>query len=160
MIRAALSLTFLFAFGAYVFAQDSIMTGSSAQEEVKRTITAFFDGFHKQDSSLIKSLVADRVVLQTTGKDREGKTRFRTEEFSGFLKSICSIPDSIVFEEKLTSFSIQVDRTMANAWVGYEFWINGEFSHCGINSFQLVDFDGDWKIIYLIDTRGREGCLN
>jgi hypothetical protein len=48
---------------------------------------------------------------------------------------------------------------MANAWVGYEFWLNGNFSHCGINSFQMVNFDGDWKIIYLIDTRGRDGCL-
>ncbi|WP_141673219.1 nuclear transport factor 2 family protein [Allomuricauda sp. CP2A] len=130
-----------------------------AHEQVKQAIETFFDGFHKQDSSIIKSTVADRVVLQTTGKDQEGKTRFREEEFSKFLTSICSIPDSIKFEEKLTSFSIQVDRTMANAWVGYEFWLNDEFSHCGINSFQLVDFDGEWKIIYLIDTRGRAGCM-
>ncbi|WP_246245560.1 nuclear transport factor 2 family protein [Flagellimonas amphidinii] len=130
-----------------------------AQQQVKQVVETFFDGFHKQDSSIIKSTVADKIVLQTTGRDIAGKTRFRTEEFSKFITSICSIPDSIRFQEKLTSFSIQVDRTMANAWVGYEFWLNGEFSHCGINSFQLVDFDGEWKIIYLIDTRGRAGCL-
>ncbi|MEM9869076.1 MAG: nuclear transport factor 2 family protein, partial [Bacteroidota bacterium] len=35
----------------------------------------------------------------------------------------------------------------------------GTFSHCGINSFQMVNFGGEWKIIYLIDTRGKEGCL-
>ncbi len=85
---------------------------------------------------------------------------FKDEECSGFLKSIVSIPDSIKFEEKLTSFSIQIDRTMANAWVGYEFWVNDQFSHCGIDSFQLIDFDGEWKIVYLIDTRGKEGCLD
>ncbi|NAY90759.1 nuclear transport factor 2 family protein [Muricauda sp. JGD-17] len=136
------------------------MIESSSEEEIKQVIATFFDGFHKQDSSIIKSVVADRIVLQTTGKDREGKTRFREDKFSNFLASICSIPDSISFEEKLTAFSIQVDRTMANAWVGYEFWMNGQFSHCGINSFQLVDFDGNWKIIYLIDTRGRAGCLD
>nr|WP_299346592.1 nuclear transport factor 2 family protein [Allomuricauda sp.] len=125
---------------------------------VEETIRTFFDGFHKQDSSIMKSTVSNEIVLQTTGKDKEGKTRFQTSEFSKFLKSIVSIPDSISFEEKLTSFSIQVDRTMANAWVGYEFWLNGNFSHCGINSFQLINFDGVWKIIYLIDTRGRAGC--
>jgi len=74
-------------------------------------------------------------------------------------ESIVSIPDSLAFEEKLTSWSIQVDHTMANAWVGYEFWLNGALSHCGINSFQLVNFNGTWKIIYLIDTRARAGCL-
>lgn len=125
---------------------------------VKKVIETFFDGFHKQDSTIINTTVADHVVLQTTGRDKEGKTRFRNEEFPKFIQSITSIPDSIKFQEKLTSFSIQVDRTMANAWVGYEFWLNEEFSHCGINSFQLVNFDGDWKIIYLIDTRGRADC--
>ena len=130
-----------------------------AQEQVKQVIETFFEGFHKQDSTIIKSTLSDRITLQTTGWDREGKTRFREEKLSEMLASICSIPDSIKFQEKLTSFSIQVDRTMANAWVGYEFWLNDEFSHCGINSFQLVDFDGEWKIIYLIDTRGKTGCL-
>lgn len=129
------------------------------QLAVKEVVETFFDGFHKQDSTIMSSVVADHVVLQTTARNKEGKTLFRTEEFSKMISSITSIPDSIQFEEKLTSFSIQVDRTMANAWVGYEFWLNNQFSHCGINSFQLINFDGEWKIIYLIDTRGRAGCL-
>ncbi len=129
------------------------------EQEVKQVVEAFFDGFHKQDSLAMKSLVTDDVVLQTTARNKQGKTLFKTEKFDKLITSITSIPDSITFQEKLTSFSIQVDRTMANAWVGYEFWLNGKFSHCGINSFQLVNFDGDWKIIYLIDTRGKAGCL-
>ncbi len=129
------------------------------QLAVKDVVETFFDGFHKQDSTIMSSVVADNVVLQTTARSKQGKTLFRTDEFSKLISSIISIPDSIQFEEKLTSFSIQVDRTMANAWVGYEFWLNNEFSHCGINSFQLINFDGEWKIIYLIDTRGRAGCL-
>ena len=127
---------------------------------VKKVVETFFDGFHKQDSIIMKSVVGNKVVLQTTGRNKEGKTMFRTEKIEKLYSSIVGIPDSISFQEKLTSWSIQVDRTMANAWVGYEFWLNGEFSHCGINSFQMVNFDGEWKIIYLIDTRGRAGCLD
>ena len=141
-----------------VKAQDSNTEAVDEKQKIKKVVETFFEGFHKQDSTIIKSTIADHVVLQTTGRNPEGKTLFRNEEFSKFLKSIVSIPDSINFQEKLTSFSIQVDRTMANAWVGYEFWLNGNFSHCGINSFQMVNFDGEWKIIYLIDTRGKEGC--
>ncbi|RUA14782.1 MAG: nuclear transport factor 2 family protein [Flavobacteriia bacterium] len=146
--------------GVSVQAQVSDASNATSKEAVKKVIETFFEGFHKQDSTIINSTVADQVVLQTTGRNPQGKTLFRTEEFSKFIHSIVNIPDSIQFEEKLTSFSIQVDRTMANAWVGYEFWLNGNFSHCGINSFQLVNFDGEWKIIYLIDTRGKEGCLD
>ncbi|UII79305.1 nuclear transport factor 2 family protein [Flagellimonas sp. CMM7] len=129
------------------------------KQAVKDVVETFFDGFHKQDSIIMKSTLAEDVVLQTTARNKQGKTLFKTEKIEKLITSITSIPDSISFEEKLTSFSIQVDRTMANAWVGYEFWLNDKFSHCGINSFQLINFDGEWKIIYLIDTRGKAGCL-
>lgn len=139
------------------------VTSVTAQEKeeaaVKKVVETFFEGFHKQDSLLMKSVLADEVVLQTTGRNKKGKTQFKNEKISRLITSIVSIPDSVSFEEKLTTWSIQVDRTMANAWVGYEFWLNGQFSHCGINSFQMVNFDGDWKIIYLIDTRGKSDCL-
>ncbi|WP_108246196.1 nuclear transport factor 2 family protein [Muricauda brasiliensis] len=158
-MRKLFSCVVLFALGAFVYAQGPNPSNEEAEAHIKQVIETFFKGFHEQDSTIIKSTVADEIVLQTTGRNPEGKTLFRTEEFSKFLKSIVGIPETVKFEEKLTSFSIQVDRTMANAWVGYEFWLNGEFSHCGINSFQLINFDGEWKIIYLIDTRGKEGCM-
>ena len=128
------------------------------KEAVRQVVEDFFDAFHRQDSLGMKQFMGDGVLLQTTGRNKEGKTQFRSQPIERLYESIVSIPDSVQFEEKLTSWSIQVDRTMANAWVGYEFWLNGNFSHCGINSFQMVNFDGEWKIIYLIDTRGRAGC--
>ncbi|MEC7264740.1 MAG: nuclear transport factor 2 family protein [Bacteroidota bacterium] len=159
-MKNTLSALILFLLTISANAQGPNPSEEETKQKIKSVIETFFDGFHKQDSTIIKSTVANNVVLQTTAKNPQGKTLFKNEEFSKFLKSIVSIPDSVKFEEKLTSFSIQIDRTMANAWVGYEFWLNDTFSHCGIDSFQLVDFDGEWKIVYLIDTRGKEGCLD
>lgn len=131
------------------------------KEAVQMTVEAFFDGFHKQDTSLINKTISKDVILQTIGKNREGNTRMRTEKFEDLIQSILSIPDTIAFQEKLLSFNIQVDGAMANAWTPYEFWINNSFSHCGVNSFQLFkDDEAGWRIVYLIDTRRREGCLN
>ena len=141
------------------FSLFSLQAQMDEKALVKETVEGFFDAFHQQDSVGMKSFVAENVVLQTTGFDKTGKTVLQTTPIGKLYESIVSIPDSIEFQEKLTSWSIQVDRTMANAWVGYEFWLNGTFSHCGINSFQMVNFGGEWKIIYLIDTRGKEGCL-
>ena len=142
-----------------LFAFISVQAQMDDKVLVQKTVEGFFEAFHKQDSVAMKSFMADKVVLQTTGRNKEGKTLFQTTPIEKLYQSIVSIPDSIQFQEKLTSWSIQVDRTMANAWVGYEFWLNGKFSHCGINSFQMVKFDDKWKIIYLIDTRGKSGCL-
>ena len=135
-----------------VFAQDA------EKAEVQKTIESFFDGFHKQDSVHIKKVVHSSAILQTIGMNRQGEMGLKTEDFSKFLKSISTIPATMKFEEKIKSYSIQIDGAMANAWTEYEFWINDEMSHCGVNSFQLFKDDGKWKVIYLIDTRRREGC--
>lgn len=150
MTRIALLLALLISSSS--FAQDS------DEIDVKKTVIKFFDAFHKQDSIAIKELVSKDLKLQSIGKSKEGFTQLRNEEFSAFLKSIVSIPKDQKFEEKLLDFKIRVDGVMANAWTPYEFWFNGKFSHCGVNSFQLVKLEGVWKIIYLIDTRRREGC--
>jgi hypothetical protein len=150
MTRIALLLALLISSSS--FAQDS------DEIDVKKTVIKFFDAFHKQDSIAIKELVSKDLKLQSIGKSKEGFTQLRNEEFSAFLKSIVSIPKDQKFQEKLLDFKIRVDGDMANAWTPYEFWFNGKFSHCGVNSFQLVKLEGVWKIIYLIDTRRREGC--
>ena len=150
--RTLFSLLVAVFIGVSGFAQDNV------EMEVKKTIELFFEGFHQQDSSTIKSAVSDNIVLQTMGVDKEGNNRMRTDPFDGFIKSIISIPDSIQFREELHEFKIQVDGPMAHAWTPYTLWVNGDISHCGVNSFQLFNDGTSWRIIYLVDTRRREGC--
>ncbi|NNE02545.1 MAG: nuclear transport factor 2 family protein [Eudoraea sp.] len=128
------------------------------EKAVQKTIERFFTGFHNQDSTIIQSTVSDAIILQTIGRDKNGAEQVKTENFDRFIKSIVSIPDTTKFRERLLSFTIKVDGAMANAWTPYEFWVNDAFSHCGVNSFQLFKENGDWKIIYIIDTRRKEDC--
>ncbi|WP_100896202.1 nuclear transport factor 2 family protein [Algibacter sp. RHA_19] len=144
-------LVFTILFNVFVSAQAN-------EVEVKNTINLFFDAFHKQDSMQLKAVATNTVILQTIGVDKDGNTVLKTENYSDFIKNIVSIPKEVNFREKLTSYSIKVDGDMANAWTEYEFWLNGKFSHCGVNSFQLFKDNGKWKIIYLIDTRRKNGC--
>lgn len=125
---------------------------------VKAVVDNFFEAFHAQDTVRLKAFAAPDIVLQSIGRNNKGEVQWRKEKFENFVKSIGSIPETTKFEEKLLSYSIQVDGVMANAWTEYEFWINGEFSHCGVNSFHMVKLDEEWKISYLIDTRRRAAC--
>ena len=133
---------------------------SNAENElkVKAAIDMFFEGFHKGDTLQMRSVLANKVVLQSTYTNKKGTKVLRDSDINGFIKSIAKRPADQKWDERLLDYKIQVDGTMANAWTPYEFWLNGEFSHCGVNSFQLFDDNGTWKIIYLIDTRRREGC--
>ena len=136
----------------------NIQAQDTESEAVKATIVNFFEAFHKKDTTALKTMAKGDIKLQSISVNKEGKSVLTESEYNQFLKSIASIPKENTFEEKLLDFNIQVDGNMANAWTPYEFWYNGNFSHCGVNSFQLIREDHEWKIIYLVDTRRREGC--
>ena len=126
--------------------------------QVKKTVDTFFEGFHKGDTALMKSVMADKVLMQTAYRNKEGKDILVNDEPGKLINAIADRPDDQKWDERLLDYSIQVDGNMANAWTPYEFWFNGEFSHCGVNSFQLFKNGDQWEIIYLIDTRRRSTC--
>ena len=136
----------------------NIIAQNSAEDDIKKTVETFFDGFHKGDTTLMKSVMMDKFTMQTAYKNKEGSDVLVTEESSTLINVIANRPSDQKWDERLLDFSIQVDVNMANAWTTYEFWLNDDFSHCGVNSFQLFDDNGQWKIIYLIDTRRSKGC--
>ncbi|MEZ4803005.1 MAG: nuclear transport factor 2 family protein [Gelidibacter sp.] len=138
---------------SFGFAQDT------DEDAVKMAIDNFFIGFHQKDRTKMKNAVTNDVVMQTVVKDKEGKSLVKTESYDKFVSSIMAIPKDASFEEKLLNFTIQIDGEMAHVWAPYGFWYNKEFSHCGVNSIQLVKMDGNWKIVYLIDTRRKENCI-
>ena len=131
---------------------------NSETQIVKTTIIEFFDAFHKQDTTALKAMAKGNIKMQSISVNNEGKTLLDESNYFQFVKSIASIPKAKKFEEKLLGFNIQIDGNMANVWTPYEFWFDGKFSHCGVNSFQLIKEDDTWRIIYLVDTRRREGC--
>ncbi len=150
MIRIIVCLCLLL--GTSLFAQND------DKAQVKATVDTFFKGFHKGDTALMKSVMADKILMQTAYRNKEGKDVLVTDDVNKVVNTIADRPDTQKWDERLLEYSIQVDGNMANAWTPYEFWFNDEFSHCGVNSFQLFKDGEEWKIIYLIDTRRRSTC--
>lgn len=126
--------------------------------KVKAAIDTFFEGFHKGDTTMMKTVMYGKFTTQTAFKNQNGEDVLRSSESTNLVNAIANRPDTEKWDERLLDYIIKVDNNMANAWTPYEFWRNGEFSHCGVNSFQLFNDNGQWKIIYLIDTRQRTGC--
>jgi hypothetical protein len=146
------------AFIFFLFFQIGMNAQIPEQDAVRKTIETFFEGFHNQDSLLMKRTVSEAIVLQTIARDTAGKSFVKTENFSDFLKAIVGIPTTTHYREVIKEYAIQIDGPMANAWTHYEFKLNDTLHHCGVNSFQLFYNGTDWKIIYLIDTRRTENC--
>jgi Putative lumazine-binding len=129
-----------------------------SETEAKQIITTFFDGFHKGDTLLMQGVLAKDVRLQTAATDKNGVPQVSDDSVSKLLTAIANRPANQQWEERLLDYEINIDGNLANVWTPYEFWFNGNFSHCGSNSFTLAKTTDGWKIIHLIDSRRTEGC--
>ncbi len=129
----------------------------TAEDSVKTTVNNLFAAMKNADAVLLRSVLADSAILQTITRNKEGKTEVKTDEVAGFVEQITKLPKDAA-DERITYDVVKIDGPLAIVWTPYKFYFNGKFSHCGVNSFQLVRFNGAWKIQYLIDTRRRAGC--
>lgn len=131
---------------------------SSEEEKIKQTIATFFDGLHKGDSTIVASTLHKDIKLQTSFTNKEGNKLLITDSKQKVLTGITNKKPEHTYLEKLLSWDIKIDGNLASVWTPYEFYLNGNFSHCGANSFQLFNDNGNWKIIYLVDMRRRQNC--
>lgn len=122
------------------------------KEAVKNTIQTFFEGFHHRDTILLHQICADKMILQSITENSNGNS-LTEEPLHFFYRSIASMPKDLKYNEQILSYTIQVDGSMAHAWTPYEFYLNGAFSHKGVNAFTLFKEKEEWKIVYIIDTR-------
>lgn len=124
--------------------------------EAQNAIEKFFLAFHAKDTMTLKSLCDKKMILQTIS-EKEGSAKLENSDPDAFFIAIANIPKETVFHEKILSYSVQTEGSLAHVWTPYEFYSNGKLSHKGVNSFTLfrdqVAGASNWRIIHLIDTR-------
>lgn len=129
---------------------------NSETEAVKGVINQLFDGMRKGDSTLVSGTFSNGMIMQSIS-DRQGTVQVRSDDATGFLKAV-GTPHPEVWDERITFDHVLIDGNLASVWTRYKFYVGEKFSHCGVNSFQLVKKTDGWKIVYLIDTRRKEAC--
>lgn len=126
----------------------------STEDSVKTVINTLFNAMRNGDTGSLLSTFSESAIMQTIVQTREGKTIVRNESVQDFGKMVGSLMKDSA-DERITFEAIKIDGPLAIVWTPYEFYFNGNYSHRGVNSFQLVRTEGEWKIQYLIDTRRR-----
>ena len=136
---------------------STITKAQSAEDSVKAVVNQLFTAMKGANAAMLKEAFADSAVLQTIRRKQDGTFFVQDEKVSDFVEQIGKAKkDSL--DERITFETVKIDGPLAIAWTPYKFYYAGNFSHCGVNSFQLVRINGRWKIQLLIDTRRRQGC--
>ena len=133
-------------------------TAQTTEDSVKAVINNLFAAMKNADSAGLKNTFSEWAVLQTITRTKEGETIVRTEVINDFASFVGKTTKGDA-DERISFGAIHIDGALASAWTPYQFYYKGNFSHCGVNSFQLIRIKGEWKIQYIIDTRRKEACL-
>ena len=139
---------FFLLISSFSFAQNT------SEKEIIKSIENLFNAMKFADSLGVKNAFSGSAMMQTFGKNQE----IRTDKVEDFAKQV-GASQAGDLDERFTISKILVDGNMASVWVPYQFYYKDNFSHCGVNSFQLAKINNEWKIQYIIDTRRKDNCI-
>ncbi len=129
----------------------------NAEDSIKAVINKMFTGMKNSDTAMVKACFTETAFMQTFGKSKEGKTIITTDSPDDFAKIIATIPPGAA-DEQIVFKDLKIDGPMAAMWTPFKLYFNGKFYSCGVNSFQLVRLNNEWKIQYILDTRRKNNC--
>ncbi len=147
---------FIVCISAYIFVFSFLAKAQTDEDQVKAVINKMFTAMKEGDGKSLMECFADSAILQTV-KEKDGSVSIANEPVKDFADFVATQPKGAA-DERITFDMVKTDGSLATAWTPYEFYFNGKFSHCGVDSYQLVRINGFWKIQYLIDTRRKAGC--
>lgn len=130
-------------------AQDDAEAGAVA------AVQALFDAMAARDGTAIRDLLTEGAVFAATAETADG---VQVNESTGeeFAASIGQPGPALL--ERMWDPHVMIQGPLAVVWAPYDFHVDGQFSHCGIDAVSLVRSDDGWRISSIAYTREREGC--
>jgi hypothetical protein len=122
---------------------------SADEDQIKAVILKTFSAMKAVDSVALKSCFTSTALLQISQMRPEGNS-VRDLPVSKFVQSVLSRKPGEMDERVLSWGPILIDHEIATAWVPYEFYLNGKFSHKGVDVFLLVKTGNEFKIQTLL----------
>ena len=125
------------------------------RDAVLAVVQRLWDGMRTRDTALVRS-VFDSTALLTRVVTRDGVARVQVLPISGFVEALGRSTET--WNERMFAPEVRIDGSLATVWTEYDFHLGTQFSHCGVDAFQLLKTSTGWKVVALSDTARREGC--
>ncbi len=155
MLRA-LPLSTLMLLSAITFKAHA--ENQNERERVLGVVQRTFDAIASRDPQLWKTLLLEQgVAIAIRPEPDSGNQVMQLRQNSELIASIK--PDDHSYLEQFTQPPVVlIHDSIAVVWGEYDFWIDGKFSHCGVDSIDLVKQDGQWQIANIMWTVETEDC--
>lgn len=142
-----------------LFCAASLLSYSQNDEksEIMQVINQVFEAMRTNDSTLLKQSFVESPNTFTAFINQEGQSQLATGDFQRFIDAVGQ-PKDQVWNEPIWNEKVEIDGNLASVWVDYAFYVDDQFSHCGVDAFHLIKREDGWKIFHLVDTRRKSDC--
>lgn len=121
---------------------------------VMATVTDWIRTLETGDLERRVELTIDGSIIQRLIQQDDGSFDLRPR-----VRSIdTSIVQSSVQVERYWDERVFINEQMAVFWASYDFWVDGSFTHCGTDVFDLIKVDDQWRLGNMMYTIQRIGC--
>jgi hypothetical protein len=130
-----------------------------ARDDDKTAVLAAVQQFF--DTMASKDVEGARRVLMPEGslfavREQDGQPLPRASSIKQYLENLGTRKQA--FRERMWNPDVRIHGPVAVVWTPYDFWVDGKFSHCGVDAFDLVKTSDGWKISGGVYTVERTGC--
>ena len=150
LVGTVVVTAFLFACPATAWAQPA-----AEEEAVLAVVQQFFDSMTAADTAAARAVLMPDGQYYGVRQDPDSvfiKRRTHREYLENLAES------TGVALERMWNPTVLIHGSIAAVWVPYDFHLDGDFHHCGVDLFSLVKTDFGWRIAGTVYTIEPSGC--
>lgn len=136
-------------------AHTPVAAASSDSAAVLDVVQRFFDAMAARDTAAWAEVMTHDGQWYGYTVNAEGFSMFRRTNREA-IDGLAVSNDTIV--ERMWDPTVLLHDRMAVVWTPYDLYINGRFSHCGIDAFTLLKTNAGWQIGSIVFSREPTGC--
>ncbi len=135
--------------GLSLVGRSAPAAAQTPKDAVLRTGQAVFEAMARRDTVELKRLVHPAAhLIATIGTGDSATARVSTrDQFLVQIATMATVPI-----ERMWNAEVRVSEGIASIWTQYDFHLGTVWSHCGIDSFQLVKTAAGWQVTSIIYT--------
>ena len=124
------------------------------REAILAVVQEFFDTMTAADSAGASAILLPEGVSwrRVAGDGASARSRTNAEYLAGMGEWTTR------YVERMWDPTVLVHEGLAVVWTPYDIWADGEFLHCGIDAFTLLQTEAGWKIAGVAYTVEPTGC--
>ena len=117
-------------------------SASAESDAVLAVVQRFFETMAARDVDGARAILLPEGRFYSI-RDSAGAAIVRTFTNAQYVTDLPSMQGRL---ERMWDADVRIDGRMATVWTPYDYHRDGQFSHCGVDAFDLLKTDDGWKI--------------